>query len=153
MTTQTQSERARAEAVIAYARHSGLCGIIGGYGSCTCGLDDALAAFAATPPNDGGDGRMAVLGVARCEIQRGQVVREDMIGDDGTGSLVRYAQALLATPDTVTVPRVATEAMLEAGADQLFGAADDDWKVDAREIYEAMIAAAPTSHESAGSGA
>jgi hypothetical protein len=25
-----------------YARHSDLCGIVGGYGRCTCGLDDAI---------------------------------------------------------------------------------------------------------------
>jgi len=25
-----------------YARHNGLCGIVGGYGYCTCGLDAAL---------------------------------------------------------------------------------------------------------------
>lgn len=35
--------RVLAERAIAFMRHSGLCGIVGGYGHCTCGLDKAEA--------------------------------------------------------------------------------------------------------------
>jgi hypothetical protein len=28
-----------------YGKHDGLCGIVGGYGYCTCGFDDARAAL------------------------------------------------------------------------------------------------------------
>jgi hypothetical protein len=40
------------------------------------------------------------------------------------------------------VPVVASEAMRVAGADNLFGAANDDWGQDAAAIYSAMIQAA-----------
>lgn len=39
----TAERDALAAIVEKYARHDGLCGIIGGYGYCTCGLDDARA--------------------------------------------------------------------------------------------------------------
>lgn len=35
-----------------------------------------------------------------------------------------------------------TEAMTEAGGDNLFGSAHDDWSVDAREVFVASIQAA-----------
>ena len=34
-----------------------------------------------------------------------------------------------------------SEKMLEAGAEQLFGSANDDWKVDAGLVYAAMLSA------------
>jgi hypothetical protein len=40
------------------------------------------------------------------------------------------------------VPVVPSEAMRDAGADNLFGAANDDWGQDAAAIYTAMIQAA-----------
>jgi hypothetical protein len=37
---------AELEAIVEkYARHDGLCGIVGGYGYCTCGLDAARKAL------------------------------------------------------------------------------------------------------------
>lgn len=36
------------ESLRKFLRHDGLCGIVGGYGYCTCGLEDALAALAPT---------------------------------------------------------------------------------------------------------
>jgi hypothetical protein len=43
-----------------------------------------------------------VIGRARCDISRGQTIIGDMLGDDGTGSLMRFAQsfAALAAPPT-----------------------------------------------------
>jgi hypothetical protein len=36
-----------------YGKHDGLCGIVGGYGYCTCGFDDARAALVnAEAPNE-----------------------------------------------------------------------------------------------------
>lgn len=46
------------------------------------------------------------------------------------------------TEGYVLVPREPTEAMLEAGAEGLFGWADDDPKVDVRLIWEGMLDAA-----------
>lgn len=45
----------------------------------------------------------------------------------------------------VSVPREPTTEMMEAGADNLFGSASDDWKDDARVIWNAMLAAAPAT--------
>ena len=41
----TTERDALAAIVEKYARHDGLCGIIGGYGYCTCGLDAARKAL------------------------------------------------------------------------------------------------------------
>ena len=49
---RAENERLRAsaealeKALNSYGKHDGLCGIVGGYGYCTCGFDDARAALA-----------------------------------------------------------------------------------------------------------
>lgn len=45
--------KARIEGLRKYVKHHGLCGFIGGYGHCTCGLDEALAAIPTS--SDGGE--------------------------------------------------------------------------------------------------
>ena len=55
-----------------------------------------------------------------------------------TAALTAYHKHL-AENGMVIVPMDPSEAMLDAGADQLFGAANDDWHIDAANIYRAMI--------------
>ncbi|MDR6789540.1 hypothetical protein J2Y58_002913 [Sphingomonas sp. BE138] len=54
--------------------------------------------------------------------------------------------ATLSTSELVTLARAAIQALLEpdegmkrAGADELFGSVEDDWTVDARRIFQAML--------------
>jgi predicted xylose isomerase-like sugar epimerase len=42
---ETQRLREAIDRQSRYLRHEGLCGIVGGYGYCTCGLDDARTAL------------------------------------------------------------------------------------------------------------
>ncbi len=48
-------------------------------------------------------GRSPVIGVARCDMRRGQAITEDMVDDDGNGANVAFARRLLAFVDAPTI--------------------------------------------------
>lgn len=57
--------------------------------------------------------------------------------DGGAEEIREIADAAIAAVlDAMQEPNTAT---LQAGADRLFGAANDDWTVDAKEVWQAML--------------
>jgi len=74
---------------------------------------------------------------SRVEICGDAMYRFSVYGPKATAALSAIEAAGFAI-----VPVVASDRMRKAGADNLFGAANDDWGQDAAAIYTAMIQAA-----------
>jgi hypothetical protein len=61
---------------------------------------------------------------------------------DYSRAIIKHTLSAIEAAGFAIVPVVASDAMRAAGADNLFGAANDDWGQDAAVIYTAMIEAA-----------
>jgi hypothetical protein len=77
-----------------------------------------------------------VVGRARCDITRGQTIIGDMLGDDGTGSLMRFAQSLaaLAAPPTPRGEEWKPALPTDAQVREAMQTAWDDYCSDAQAI-------------------